>query len=85
MTLRIQSAKKQRAQLVARANNSPVLALRTPEEIAQNSRLEQVVLTLRHDTRPVNTIKALDAKQEECMQHCDKVHANDNYKCTLDT
>jgi len=84
MLRRLQKAKQQRAK-AASSQVAAVPVLRTPEQLAQNSRLEQVVLTLRHDTRPPNTIKAIDSKQEECMQCCDKVHGTDNYKYTLDS
>jgi len=86
MIRRIQNAKKARARVAARATTavSPAV-LRTPEELAQNSRLEQVVLNLRHDTRPPNTMKAIDSKQEEYMQYCDAVYPQDLYKYTLDT
>jgi len=85
MTLGFQAAKKQWARFAATGRSPAAPALKTPEQLAHNSRLEQVVLGLRHDTCPINTIKALDAKQEECTQCCDKVHGNDDYKCTLDS
>ena len=83
MTRRLQEAKRRRA--VASATPSPArIAIRSPEDVEINSRMEQAVLAMRDDERPTNTLKAIGSKTKECMQRCDHVYPSDRYRCTLD-
>ena len=77
---RLQQAKARRtAAVVAAAAASPLGAftLRTPNDMALNSQMEEAVMNLRRQDHPTNTIKELDTKAEECMQFCDKVYPHD--------
>lgn len=55
-----------------------------PNENELNSNLEQTVLHLREELRPVNTAKAQDPKVLEYFQFCDIHYGHDPYKYVLE-
>jgi hypothetical protein len=56
-----------------------------PNEHELNSNLEQTVLNLREETRPVNTQRTQDPKVLEFFQFCDIHYGHDPYRYTLET
>jgi hypothetical protein len=55
-----------------------------PNENELNSNLEQTVLHLREELRPVNTAKAQDPKVLEYFQFCDIHYSHDPYRYVLE-
>jgi len=85
---RLQQAKARRTAAANRAaavsvnadGTAMLTAVWNPNEYALNSHMEQAVMNLRKSTHPPNTIKAIDTKQEEYLQHCDKEWSHDPYR-----
>lgn len=60
-----------------------VAVLQHPNDFELNSNLEQTVLHLREECRPLNTQKAQDPKVLEYFQYCDLEYEHDPYRYTL--
>jgi len=81
---RLQEAKACRTGAATAANVPTPSLLTGPDDVALNSWMEECVLTLRNHSKCTNSIKAIDTKQEQCMQCCEKCFPNDLHKLMLD-
>jgi len=86
MLKHVKEAKARQVAAAASAASKRALVslVRHPNDVAMNSQMERMVLTMRGDRQPKNTALAMDPKREEWLQCCGALCPHNLHRHTLE-